>query len=104
MKQLIGINELTERLLPLTYFRRNAGQVIKKLDKVGSVILTKDGKPIAELISLKKQGKKEEKDKAVEENLKKLYKFAGGYDFGPISPRKIKKIIMKHYEKVLPGR
>lgn len=97
MKQLIDIEELTERLFPLTYFRRNAGQIIEKLEKVGTIILTKDGRPVAKLSSLevKKEFSKREK-------LEKLKKIAGGYHFGKITPRQIKKIIMKQYEQVLP--
>ncbi|OGK24404.1 hypothetical protein A3A46_01120 [Candidatus Roizmanbacteria bacterium RIFCSPLOWO2_01_FULL_37_13] len=97
MKQLIDIEELTKRLLPVTYFRRNAGEIIEKLEKVGTIILTKDGKPVAKLTSLKKK-----KDFDVDENLKKLKKIAGGYHLGKISPKKIKKIIMQQYESVLP--
>ena len=84
MKQLIDIEELTKRLLPVTYFRRNAGEIIEKLEKVGTIILTKDGKPVAKLTSLKKK-----KDFDVDENLKKLKKIAGGYHLGKISPKKI---------------
>lgn len=101
MKQSIDIEELTKRLLPLTYFRRNAGEVIKNLEKIGSLILTKDGRPVAKLTSLKEKAEKEQ-DEDIEENLKKLKKFAGGYHLGKISPRKIKKIIMQQYERVLP--
>ena len=101
MKYLTSLEEFTKRLLPLTYFRRNAGEVIEKLEKVGTIILTKDGKPVAKLSPLTEKIKKTQ-DKNIEENLKKVRKFAGGYHLGPISPKKIKKIIMQQYEKVLP--
>lgn len=97
MKQLIDIDELTKRLLPLTYFRRNAGEIIGKLETLGTIILTKGGKPVAKLTPLKEKEESDEK-----ENLLKVKKFAGGFHFGNITPKQIKKIILSRYEKVLP--
>lgn len=97
MKQLDDIEELTKRLFPLTYFRRNAGEILEKLEFIGPIILTKDGKPIAKLTSLKGESTQGEK-----ENLLKVKKFVGGYHFGKITSGQIKKIILQQYEKVLP--
>ena len=93
----MDIDELTKRLLPLTYFRRNAGEVIENLQTTGTIILTKDGKPVAKLTSVIQESKSDE-----EENLKKIKRFAGGYHFGKISTKQIKKIILSQYDKVLP--
>ncbi len=97
MKQFFDIEELSKKLLPLTYFRRNAGEVIEKLKTTGTIILTKDGKPVAKLTPLEKEAESDE-----EENLKKIKRFAGGYHFGKISTKQIKKIILSQYDKVLP--
>ncbi len=94
---MIGdIEELTKRLLPLTYFRRNAGEILEKLEKIGTIILTKDGKPVAKLTSLYEKNELSKKEKII-----KLKKLAGGFHLGKISPKKIRKIIYQRYEKVL---
>lgn len=41
------INEFNNRIVPLTYFRRNAGEVFERLSKSKQLIITKDGKPLA---------------------------------------------------------
>lgn len=95
----INIEDLTKRLLPLTYLRRNAGEVLANLPKVGTYILTKDGKPVAKLSVLEKEAKKED----IDSKLKKLRKLAGGFKLGgDLTPEKINKIIDKSYEHLLP--
>lgn len=99
-KMTDDIDKLTQRLLPLTVLRRNAGEVLEKLQLVGSYILTKDGKPIAKLSSLTKN-KFSERD--IEKDLKKLRKLAGGFHLGGnLSPQKINKLLDDRYEKMLP--
>lgn len=54
----IDINEVSQRLLPITDLRRNTGEVFDKLNKVGFYIVTKDGKPIAQIRPItQKRGK-----------------------------------------------
>lgn len=98
MKILFNIEELPKHLLPLTYLRRNAGKVLAQLNKVGVFIITKDGKPVAKLSTLKEEisEKRNEKDM-----IKKIKKVIGGFHLGKISPSKIKKIIYQQYERVL---
>jgi len=90
MKTLVNIEELTKHLIPLTYFRRNAGEILAKLEKMGTFILTKDGKPIAKLSTLRNETSKEENQQNEFEKVKKV---VGGFHFGRITPKKIKKII-----------
>lgn len=52
------IKEITKRLLPITELRRNAGAILDKLPEVGSFILTKSGKPVAEILALEETKKK----------------------------------------------
>jgi len=46
------INEFNSRTIPLTYFRRNAGEVFDRLSKSKQLIITKDGKPLAIITGL----------------------------------------------------
>lgn len=99
MNTLSSLDDLIDRLLPLTYFRRNAGKVMAKLPMVGTFILTKDGKPVAKLSAVEPKFSKEK----VEENLIKLRRLAGGFHLGKdLTPSKINKIIKKSYAKNLP--
>ncbi len=46
------INEFNNQTVPLTYFRRNAGQVFTRLSQTSQLIITKDGKPLAIISNL----------------------------------------------------
>ena len=48
----IDIAEFNNQIVPLTYFRRNAGEVFDKLAKVSQLIITKGGKPVAIISNL----------------------------------------------------
>jgi len=41
------INEFNNRIVPLTYFRRNAGVVFDRLSQIKQLLITKDGIPLA---------------------------------------------------------
>ncbi len=41
------IEEFNNRIVALTYFRRNAGKVFERLSQTKQLIITKDGKPLA---------------------------------------------------------
>lgn len=41
------INDFNNQTVPLTYFRRNAGEVFERLSQFKQLIITKDGKPLA---------------------------------------------------------
>jgi len=51
------LDELTKKLIPITELRRNAGSILNKLPVAGSFVLTKSGKPIAELVAIGKSKK-----------------------------------------------
>ena len=98
MDNLQTIEDFSKRLLPLTYFRRNAGKVMAKLPKAGTFILTKDGKPVAKLSTIRENVYGGD----IEENIKKLKKLAGGFRLGKgLAPSKINKIIDESYAKNL---
>lgn len=46
------INEFNSQTVPLTYFRRNAGEVFARLSQTKQLIITKDGKPLAIISNL----------------------------------------------------
>lgn len=46
------ITEFNNQIVPLTYFRRNAGEVFDKLAKVRQLVITKGGKPVAIISNL----------------------------------------------------
>lgn len=48
----MDIANVANQMIPLTYFRRNAGEVFEKLSFLGQLIILKDGQPIATLNSL----------------------------------------------------
>lgn len=97
--QQTDINDFTQRLLPLTVFRRNAGMVLEKLKGSGELIITKDGKPIARLSSLET----EDTNENTEKKLTRLRKLAGGLRFKKqLSPQDINRKLDKRHEKMLP--
>lgn len=99
MDNLQTIEDFSKRLLPLTYFRRNAGKVMARLPKVGTFILTKDGKPVAKLSILTEETKEEN----VEKNIAKLKSLAGGFKLGKgMSPAQINKLLDARYAEMLP--
>ena len=48
----IPITDIANQMVPLTYFRRNAGDVLNKLADLGQLIIIKDGKPVATLTAV----------------------------------------------------
>lgn len=54
------MTNLANSLMPLTFFRRRAGEALEKLYAEGLLILTKDGKPIAKITPMEE--KKTEED------------------------------------------
>ena len=48
----MNISDIASQMIPLTYFRRNAGDVLEKLADLGQLIIIKDGKPVATLTSI----------------------------------------------------
>ncbi len=100
MQTISDIDDLTERLIPLTFFRRNAGEVLAKLQEMGELVVTRDGKPIARLSSIQDTTRQK---KNIEADLEKLKRFAGGLHLGiKMSPKQLNKLIEKSYEKMLP--
>lgn len=96
---LSDLNEFTQRLLPLTVFRRNAGEVLARLPEVGTFILTKDGRPIARLSTLEEKTKIE----TTKEKLARLKPLIGGFRLGiGLTPKQLNKLIDKSYEEMLP--
>jgi prevent-host-death family protein len=94
-----NLDDFTQRLLPLTVLRRNAGEVLARLSKVGSFIVTKDGRPVAKLSTLEKKTKIE----STKERLAKLKPLIGGFRLGiGLTPKQLNKLIDKSYEEMLP--
>ncbi|MEK7504248.1 MAG: hypothetical protein AAB550_02000 [Patescibacteria group bacterium] len=48
----LNIADVANQMIPLTYFRRNAGVVFDKLSTIGQFIILRDGLPIATLNSI----------------------------------------------------
>ena len=48
----MDILDVANQMVPLTYFRRNAGAVLEKLSTLSQLIIIKDGKPVATLTSI----------------------------------------------------
>lgn len=46
------IAQFNNQIVPLTYFRRNAGEVFDRLTKVNQLLITKGGKPVAVISNL----------------------------------------------------
>ncbi len=57
--KILNTEEITKRLIPITEFRRNAGEILREIETIGTVIITKGGKPIVELRPLKETNKKD---------------------------------------------
>lgn len=99
MDNAAAIDDFAKRLLPLTYFRRNAGTVLDSLEKGKAFILTRGGRPFAK-ISLLADFKKE---LTREEKLRKLKKAIGGFRLGRgMTPSQMNKLLDKRYAEMLP--
>lgn len=99
MDTMLNVNEITKRLLPLTLFRRRAGDVLKNLSQVKMYVITKDGKPVAKLTALDEPVSEETKH----QRLAKLKSLSGGFRLGKgMSPSQIDKLLDKRYEQMLP--
>lgn len=48
----VSVADIANQMVPLTYFRRNAGDVLAKLANAGQLIIIKDGKPVATLTAV----------------------------------------------------
>ncbi len=48
----VDIAEFNNQIVPLTHFRRNAGEVFDRLAKINQLIITKGGKPVAIISNL----------------------------------------------------
>jgi len=48
----VDIAEFNNQTVPLTYFRRNAGEVFDRLARTSQLIITKGGKPVAIISNL----------------------------------------------------
>jgi len=93
--------DFTQRLVPLTYFRRNAGEVLDKLSRYGNFVLTKDGQPVAKLSFF--TNKAVSSRRQIEADLKKVKKLAGGFRLGgDLTPEKINQILDDRYAEMLP--
>lgn len=99
MDETFDTNEITKRLLPLTLFRRRAGDVLANLSKVKVYIITKDGKPVAKLTTIDEPTLEE----TGPQRLAKVKSLSGGFRLGKgMSPPQINKLLDKRYEQMLP--
>ncbi len=97
----VNIEDIMQKILPLTVFRRKAGEVLKKLPQVGTFLITKDGKPVAKLCALDTS----ESYITSQQKVQKAKSLIGGFDLGiRQSPEKLNKLIDKNYEKMLSGQ
>ena len=88
------------QILPITDFRRNAGKYLDKLDSLKKLILVRGGKPVAELRTLSM-----EEPENPETILFKIAAFSQGFSSGAkFSTKKMKKILLGQYDRVLPRR
>lgn len=98
MNNVFSLDDFTSRLMPLTYFRRNAGEVMARLSVEGTIFITKGGKPIAKLSVVKVNT-----SFGVEKKIKKLKKLSGGFHLGKdLTPDKMNKLLDRRYEEMLP--
>lgn len=96
---MLNANEITKRLLPLTLFRRRAGEVLAKLSEVKIYVITKDGKPVAKLTAIDEPLSEETRA----QRLTKLKSLSGGFRLGKgRSPSQINKLLDRGYEQMLP--
>lgn len=96
--QNINIDDIVEKIVPLTVLRRYPGRIFKDLRETGGFIITKDGRPVGKLLPLRSTKKQMTK----EEKLKKLKSLIGGFSLKiNLSPMQLNKIIEQSYEKML---
>lgn len=88
-------NQPRQNLLPLTVFRRNVGSFVKKLPQTGSLILTKGGTPVAQVVPIVQTD-------SVEKKLAKLKTLLGGFHLGNPTPEELNNSYDQMYDEMLP--
>ena len=97
-KAYINLEQVIEKILPITELRRNPGGVFRRLPEVKGFIITKGGKPVGKLYPMENKSG----SSTIQENLKKLKAVVGGFDLKiSLSPRQINEIIDRSYEEML---
>jgi hypothetical protein len=96
--QIINIDDIAKRIIPLTAFRRNPGKVFEKLNESGGFIITKDGKPLGKLLPLENH----KVNKSISDKIVQLQSATGGFSLGiTLSPEQINNLVDKSYEEML---
>ena len=98
MPQTISIDDISQHLVSITDFRRNAGAYLDRINSVGSYVLVRDGTPIVKITPIKK-----ESVISTEEKLQKLEERIGGFKFKKdLTPKQLHALLDKRYEEMLP--
>lgn len=96
--QPFDVSQITQRLLSATMLRRNTGQVLDKLAQSGGVIITKDGRPVAELTAISP-----DRLLASSQRVDKIKTLLGGFSLGiKQTPKQLNKDYDKVYDEMLP--
>lgn len=96
--QTLNVSQITQRLLPATMLRRNIGQVLDKLSQFGNIIITKDGRPVAELVAISP-----DRLLTSSQRVDKAKTLLGGYKLGiKLTPAQLNQDYDKTYDEMLP--
>lgn len=99
MPYTLSLDDLSQHLVPLTDFRRNAGKYVDKLPQQGPLTILRGSKVVAHLIPpIEKKP-----TMSVEERIKKVRELAGGFKLGiELSPEQLNEEYDKMYDEMLP--
>ena len=78
--------------------RRNTGQVLDKLPQYGNIIITKDGRPVAELVAISP-----DRLLTSSQRVDKVKTLLGGFKLGiKLTPEQLNKDYDEIYDEMLP--
>ncbi|MBI3955789.1 type II toxin-antitoxin system prevent-host-death family antitoxin [Candidatus Gottesmanbacteria bacterium] len=98
MPQTISIDDISQHLVSITDFRRNAGSYLDRIHSVGSYVLVRDGTPIVKVTPIKKADTLSTKDK-----LSALKRLVGGFKLGiGLTPEELNESYDRMYDEMLP--
>lgn len=96
--QPLDTNQITQRILPATMLRRNIGRILDQLPQSGNMIITKDGRPVAELTAISP-----DKLLTFSQRVDKVKTLLGGFKLGILqTPEQLTKDYDKTYDEMLP--
>jgi len=99
MPQTISFDDISQHLVSITDFRRNAGRYLNQLSQGRSFVIVRDSVPIGTLIPTQNKSTKTTRQADIDT----IRRLSGGFHFPKsLSPDQLNKEYDKMYDEMLP--